>query len=178
MQGFMQIRPLSPWSQHGQENLRYFTPVDRRIFLVISYGEVDLLLNGAISLTSEILINIRYACLTMETRGWPRLRPLGLPCSLSEAGMQTPAVEAPTMLNVLWEQPANPHNTLMESLMESGSKMAETYMQVSCTKKSISLTRKIRDLTPRILHCKPLFIRLCFLQNKYSNLFDRCVAST
>lgn len=101
MQGVMQIRPLSPWSQHGQENLRYFTPVDRRIFLVISYGEVDLLLNGAISLTSEILINIRYACLTMETRGWPQLQPLGLPCSLAEAGMQTPSVEAPAMLNVL-----------------------------------------------------------------------------
>lgn len=76
-----------------------------------------------------------------------------------------------------WEQPANPQSTLMESLMESGSKVAETYMQVSSAKQSISLKRKIRDLTPRILRCKPLSIRLCFLRNKYSNLFDRCVAS-
>lgn len=174
----MQIRPLSPWSQHGQENLRYFTPVDRKIFLVISYGEVDLLLNGAISLTSEILINIRYACLTVETRADPGCHPWAYPVPSLRQGYRPQLVRLQSCWMCYWEQPANPHNTLMESLMESGSKMAETYMQVSCTKQSISLTRKIRDLTPTILHCKPLSIRLCFLQNKYSNLFDRCVAST
>lgn len=32
---------------------------------------------------------------------------------------------------VIWQQPGDPRGTLTESLMESGSKMAETYMQVS-----------------------------------------------
>lgn len=57
---------------------------------------------------------------------------------------------------VIWQQPGDPRGTLTESLMESGSKMAETYMQVSCAKQSISWTRTIRDLTLRFLHCKLL----------------------
>lgn len=75
----MQIRPLSPWSRHGKENLKYFTPVARKpaTFLVKSYGKIDLLLNGAISVTSEVLRNLQYVCQVMETLGWPQLPPGG-----------------------------------------------------------------------------------------------------
>ena len=100
----MQIRPQSPWSWHGKENLKYFTPVDRKPFisLVKCYGKIDLLLNEGISVTSEVLINLQHVCLVMETLGWPQLPPLALPCSLVGAGVRTPAGEAPSVLKVLF----------------------------------------------------------------------------
>lgn len=110
MQGIMQIRPLSPWSPHGKENLKYFTPVARKptTFLAQSYGKTDLLLNGAVSVTSEVLRNLRYVCQVMETLGWPQLPPRGLPCSLVGPGLHTPAGEAPPVLHVLFGSSSQP----------------------------------------------------------------------
>jgi len=43
--------------------------VDRKpfIFLVKSSGKIDLLLKGAISNTSKVLIKLQYVCLAMQT---------------------------------------------------------------------------------------------------------------
>lgn len=112
--------------------------MDRKlfIFLVKSHCKIDLLLlNGAISVKSEVPINLHpiYGdfCMTPAATPGPALL-------LHGAEVCTPAVEGPSVLNVLFGCSQLIHDTLTERLMESGSKMAETYMQASYAKQSIS----------------------------------------
>lgn len=55
----MQVRPLTPRSQHGKYNLKYLMSVDMKTFkLVKFYDKIGLLLNGAISVKNEFLTNL------------------------------------------------------------------------------------------------------------------------
>lgn len=161
-------------------------PTDKKIFmfLVKSYGKIDLLLNAG----SKILINLWYWPGNADT--WlPQQPPLGWPCSLLGAGNCTPACEIPSMQNVTpgSSHLANPCGTGQKvspvRIKELGSGMTETSVPVCGAKQIMPLGKKDQrhdskvPIWQKTIHChaffKTIFQSISLMCREHLELFKQ-----